>query len=252
MTYEITNNTQFNSIEIKFDCKPSEAVRDALKALKFRWHRVKKVWYGYTDQETVTAAIEEAEKPLIIPESKFVDGGGLYDGWEGGNAHEWHSDKELKTLLLADFKRAGIKATIRFDRAGYLTSLTVTISIPSTMIRPLAEYEYTPHTNQWVSYIDENGNHKDIHGQDYWWGITAEEREALAPRVKEYAYNNGLKHITEANTWSPYEKGILTDEGQKILDTVQEIVASYNRDCTNTMIDYFDRSIYDHYAVKFV
>lgn len=58
MTYEITNNTQFNSIEIKFDCKPSEAVRDALKALKFRWHKVKKVWYGYADQSTVAAAIE--------------------------------------------------------------------------------------------------------------------------------------------------------------------------------------------------
>lgn len=60
MTYTITQNTQYNSIEIAFDGKPSEAVRSALKSLRFRWHKVKKIWYGYTDAETATKAIEEA------------------------------------------------------------------------------------------------------------------------------------------------------------------------------------------------
>lgn len=53
MTFTINQNKQFNSIEIAFDCKPSEAVRTALKKLKFKWHRVKKVWYGYADEETI-------------------------------------------------------------------------------------------------------------------------------------------------------------------------------------------------------
>lgn len=58
MTYTITKNTQFNSIEIMFDGKPSEAVREALKSLRFRWHSVKKVWYGYTDEDTAKKAID--------------------------------------------------------------------------------------------------------------------------------------------------------------------------------------------------
>ena len=58
MEYTINHNDQFNSIEITFDGKPSEAVRDALKALKFRWHGVKKVWYGYKTEEEVKAAID--------------------------------------------------------------------------------------------------------------------------------------------------------------------------------------------------
>lgn len=58
MTYAISKNTQFNSIEVSFDGKPSEAVRQALKDLKFRWHSVKKVWYGYSEEETVKAAID--------------------------------------------------------------------------------------------------------------------------------------------------------------------------------------------------
>lgn len=58
MTYTITNNTQFNSIEISFDSIPAPAVRQALKDLRFRWHSVKKVWYGYTTEETARAAID--------------------------------------------------------------------------------------------------------------------------------------------------------------------------------------------------
>lgn len=67
MTYTINHNAAFNSIEITFDCKPSITVRDALKALKFRWHSVKKVWCGYTDEATARAAIDgkpvKADKP---------------------------------------------------------------------------------------------------------------------------------------------------------------------------------------------
>lgn len=58
MTYTITHNETYNSIEILFDSKPTEEIRNALKALRFRWHNVKKVWYGYSTEEAVKAAIE--------------------------------------------------------------------------------------------------------------------------------------------------------------------------------------------------
>ncbi len=58
MEYIIKHNEQFNSLEITFSGKPSEAVRDALKALKFRWHGVKKLWYGYSSEDAARAAIE--------------------------------------------------------------------------------------------------------------------------------------------------------------------------------------------------
>lgn len=61
MTYTITKNEQFNSIEITFEGKPSEAIRTALKEMHFRWHGVKKVWYGYKDEETVKSALDGAE-----------------------------------------------------------------------------------------------------------------------------------------------------------------------------------------------
>lgn len=60
MEYTINRNEAFKSLEISFDGKPSEAVRDALKALRFRWHGKRRVWYGYTDEETARAAIDNA------------------------------------------------------------------------------------------------------------------------------------------------------------------------------------------------
>lgn len=60
-SYTITANNDFNSIEISFSGIPSEAVRTALKNLRFRWHGLKKVWYGYTTEETARKAIDAAE-----------------------------------------------------------------------------------------------------------------------------------------------------------------------------------------------
>ena len=66
--YTINTNTEFNSIEISFEGKPTEAIRDALKALRFRWHNVKKVWYGYKTREEVEAAINgEASETKAAP-----------------------------------------------------------------------------------------------------------------------------------------------------------------------------------------
>ena len=65
MKYTINKNEAFNSFEIAFDGKPSEAVRAALKGLRYRWHSIKKVWYGYSDEETVRTAISNAENGKV-------------------------------------------------------------------------------------------------------------------------------------------------------------------------------------------
>lgn len=69
MDYTIKTNEEYNSTEIYFSDKPNEAIREALKNLRFRWHAVKKCWYGYADGETVKNAIngsikDNAEKTI--------------------------------------------------------------------------------------------------------------------------------------------------------------------------------------------
>ena len=54
---KFTKNNEFNSLEISFNEKPSEEVRNILKSNHFRWHSVKKVWYGYKTQEEIEKAL---------------------------------------------------------------------------------------------------------------------------------------------------------------------------------------------------
>ncbi|MBR2335843.1 MAG: DEAD/DEAH box helicase family protein [Clostridia bacterium] len=81
--FTITDNAEYGTLEIKFDGKPSEAVRDVLKENKFRWHKVKGVWYGkgertdivkalrdaYTEEENTATNIIEEEKPNVEAEN---------------------------------------------------------------------------------------------------------------------------------------------------------------------------------------
>lgn len=63
MTYTITKNAKYNSLEISFPGKPSAEVREALKALRFRWNGKAGLWYGYATEEATRAAIEGKEAP---------------------------------------------------------------------------------------------------------------------------------------------------------------------------------------------
>lgn len=55
--FQIRENEDFGSLEIFFDCKPLENVRDALKAMHFRWNGRRGCWYGFADFSDVFTAL---------------------------------------------------------------------------------------------------------------------------------------------------------------------------------------------------
>jgi len=57
IAYEIRENSEYNSREVYFSGKPAAETREALKALKMRWHGKKSCWYGYATAEDIAAAI---------------------------------------------------------------------------------------------------------------------------------------------------------------------------------------------------
>lgn len=256
VNYEIRKNEAYNSFEIIFDGIPSAEIRNNLKQLKFRWNAAKKLWYGFKDKEAILEALEnvkEEEEALVIPESKEVAPGTLYSGWEGGNYRKWKNDDELKAFIRDDFKKAGIKATIRQNRAGYLTSLTFTIQLETGDVENFEDWRKenivsvwrVSSVGGWVQYRDEHNNIKDMHVQDAAERINGGEQELLENILRtRYDINKQGLTTNEAR------EDILTAQGKKKLETVKAIVTSYNRDCSNSMVDYFDRSIYDWYRFK--
>lgn len=71
MTYTITKNEEYKSFEIHFDAKPDAKTREALKALKFRWHAVRGLWYGYADDENAIRAAGMGYKEYLKDVIKF-------------------------------------------------------------------------------------------------------------------------------------------------------------------------------------
>ena len=279
-TASYTINEEHNGIEISFSEKPGDIIRDELKKQGFRWHKVKRVWYARNTSERLELAerlshrgeelqelraqgreaaemeaervIDRAEETgLAIPPARFVDGGGLYDGWEGGNARTWRTDAELKALLLSDFKKAGISATIRFGRGGYLTSLTVTIKISADEIKPFEEWEKDYHLvdGRWHYYTDERGKVCDMYGEQF-YSMPENEQGAMLENIKRTEYKLAVARLTESGNCHGREIDELNERGNAKYKTVLAIVDSYNRDCSNSMVDYFDRDIYDHYTFK--
>ena len=67
--FVITDNQEYGTLEIKFDGKPSEAVRNVLKANKFRWHGKKGIWYGKGERVDIINALREAYKTETVGET---------------------------------------------------------------------------------------------------------------------------------------------------------------------------------------
>ena len=71
--FTITDNIERGSLEITFDSKPSKAVLDVLKENKFRWHKAKKLWYGYADRQTITDALHAAYEAEAKPAESVTE-----------------------------------------------------------------------------------------------------------------------------------------------------------------------------------
>lgn len=116
MTYTITTNADYNSTEVLFDGKPCEAVRQALKALGFRWHGVRRLWYGYADEATTKAAIEggdveqtaeQTASAKVEKASKAAKVAPLWDRCDVSALPDYGTDNELKCSIREEASKNG-------------------------------------------------------------------------------------------------------------------------------------------------
>ena len=71
--FTIRKNEARGTLEVGFDSKPPEAVRDALKAMRYRWSSKEKVWYGKADRDTTIQALEDAYDGLDTKPKEVYD-----------------------------------------------------------------------------------------------------------------------------------------------------------------------------------
>ena len=127
MKYTITKNAEFGSLEVRFDEKPADTVRLAMKRLKMRWHSVNKCWYGYASESALVSAILEnapEEQPATVYTDGYLGGGAVY----GSKSNKSLYGAELSAAIRADIKAAGIKGvTVKCKSYSGGQSITATI-----------------------------------------------------------------------------------------------------------------------------
>jgi hypothetical protein len=245
MTYEINYNSQFSSYEITFDGKPSEAVREALKDLKFRWHSVKRCWYGYSQsEESIAAAIvgsSTEEEPATVYGDGYLGGGSVY----GSKSNQHLHGSDLSAAIRQDLKRYGIKgATVKCKTYTGGQSLTVTVKMADSDYIPFTQFldNYRIRGNQyWIE--TKSGS---IHCDKY-WAADAEEQERIRCEAAEVEYERMTTREADRRIDSI---DFLTPAALAKVQKVDEIVRAYRYDNSNSMVDYFDTNFYYDIVVK--
>lgn len=168
MTYEIRANEQFGSLEVFFEGKPGDKIREALKGLKFRWNPRKMCWYGYGDKATVEAACNgaKAEKATAATKASKADKDeqkrlfDLYmniiknEVWKGSEKMQEYARKstqyivELKNGNIIALDKPRIETSFCFGYGMYLQSTQEDEERASNM-------EHYARTNEQY-FIDEN------------------------------------------------------------------------------------------------
>ena len=246
MTYEIRHNPQFNSTEVYFDGKPSESVRDALKALKFRWHSVKRCWYGYASEpstaEAITAASTEEEPTAVVGEG-YMGGGAVY----GSKSHKHLYGSDLSAAIRADLRKAGIKGvTVKCHSYSGGQSITATVKVLPADLIPYEQFRESYRilgSQAWI-YLSDS---EYIHCDRYWGADAAEQRRILEAAA---AYEYERMTTREQTLHSIGRVDWLTESAAEKLKAIDSIIAAYRFDESNSMVDYYHTNFYYDLCLK--
>ena len=248
--YTITANEAFNSLEISFNEKPGEAIREALKALKFRWHGVKKIWYGYADRETVEKAlngetITAETAPKAKAASKKPDKINL-DNLGQNKPSLWGS--ELAAAIREDLKRRGVKGcTVRARKITYDTGITVTITAQPEELASVEEIALRYNYSRFTCYTDRGfyDGEKWVYNFD---SLTDEEKHTEYEKYISYIAHKAPEinkyHFERA------EYPTITTAFYNKVRAVFLIANQWNYDNSDSMSDYFDVGYYLDIDIK--
>ncbi len=222
MKYTITKNAEFGSLEVRFDEKPADTVRLALKRLKMRWHGVNKCWYGYASESELVAAILEnapEEQSATVCTDGYMGGGAVY----GSKSNKALYGADLSAAIRADIKAAGIMGvTVKCKSYSGGQSITATIRTSAADYIDEADYiaAYRVRGN-WV-YDGE----RSIYIGDF-YDMSAEEQERLRVAAARHEYARYTTTRQDINQYHIDKYTHLTATALERVQRVKAIIEAY-------------------------
>ncbi|MBQ6127074.1 hypothetical protein IJI69_00285 [Candidatus Saccharibacteria bacterium] len=246
-TYRIEENRQYNSREIYFDGKPSEATRTALKDLKMRWNSAKRCWYGYAHENEIIAAIlgsnsdsEPDEAGTVITDG-YLGGGAIY----GSKSGKYLYGAELSAAIRADIKAAGIKG-VTISSKTYAGGQSITATVVIEKSDTVSDYrmeegKFLTALDRYGLYIDGKWyRYSDVFGEKGEW---TEKTYRLLEEASRTEINT-FAHSVNINQYHIDDYEALTPEFRAKLHKINSIISAYRYDESNSQVDYFDTNFY--------
>lgn len=241
--YEIKENSQYNSREVYFNGKPSEEVRNALKALKMRWNGKKVCWYGYASECDILNA--------ITSNTAADDFGGTItpgylgvQAWEGNHSGKYLSGAELSKAIREAFKSVGIKG-VSVSCKTYTGGQNLTVTVKTSAEDFISESEfinkYEICTSGWI-YTSLTG--ACVHADEYFGKMTAAEQRKTREAAAKCEYQKYTQHEISLNHFYLEKYTMYTEAFSTKLRLINQIIKSYNYDDSNSQVDYFDTNFY--------
>ncbi len=221
MNYRIEKNKNFNSVEIYFEGIPAPEIRSNLKALKFRWHNVKKCWYGYAEEKQIIDILNGSEpKETKKDNNKKIDLSNL----ERIKLNCYGA--EFAKVLRQELKQRNAKGvTIRSNRSGLTSSYTVTIELNPA---------------DFVSVEELAARRPDLYAHylsNIWSGKEKSEKDF---------YKYSIESAKDKTVYSgrAVDMPQLTKQAQERCEAIRRICMAANYDNSDSMTDYYDVGYY--------
>ena len=247
---KINLNQELNGIELVFDEKPTADTIASVKANGFRWSPKNKLWYAKNTAERLTFAqtlTTSAPTACAASSIEVINLDNL--GVKPSNFSYYGA--ELAKLIRDDLKKRGVKGvTVRSDRSGYTTSITVTVKATA---EDLASIEEGAERYDQGRFTIDLGRDLYINGR---W-VYMHEYEQMNDEEKEQLYYTYLsEQIKGVSGFSVYHQDRNRDAWElttafyyKCL-AVYQIANQWNYNHSDSMTDYFDVGYYLDIDIK--
>lgn len=250
VAYSINPNPARGSLEITFTAKPDEKTRDALKALGFRWHRARALWYGYASREAVENALSRCEadqaQPIREQSRKPAEKPAEIDlsGLDNLGAKPYGA--ELAEAIREQLKRRGATGcTVRASKSTHTDHITVTVKATPEDFRSVAEMVSR---FGWLPLFRASSVGVYV-GGEWRWNIPDSShpewlREYYSNCIKDARVREYRHDITEESAPE------FTASFVQKLNAVAKIANAWNWDRSDIMTDYFDIGYFCDIRIK--
>lgn len=164
--------------------------------------------------------------------------------------------KALQDVLTPELKRSDISARVQTYTGGQ--NVTITLKLSRQQYAPTLEEFKNEVKNRiktgkynWI-WAEENGAPVQIFHEKY-YALSKEDQEKAeeltAEKQKEYEYNADSVQI---NHYYINKEIMLNDKAKELLKVANTIILAFNRDDSNSMVDYFDTNFYYSINIKWI